>query len=238
VSVVAIDGRIVHPERRLRCTVTGSFAAGRAARIVTLRIDTGGPFNFEAGQCVVLTMPDMSEQALGVASRPIDPFIELHLDPTAGNCPVRATVAVRGPYGDAYLHDEHVGPMLAIARGTGLAPIVSIVASALAIGMRQRIHLYIAAAPGADHYYLDRLGELAARHANLIVKTVPTVTANEADGATDLVEAVGRDFASLAAYRVYVAAPVGERTRLQELAIERGMLPEHWAACSPEPSTG
>ena len=215
VSVIAIDGRIVHPVRELACTMIESIAAGRFARIVKLRIDAGGPFNFEAGQHVLVGLPDGREQPVGLANRPSDPTIELHLDPAASELAVGTTVAVRGPYGTAYLHDEHVGPMLLVAMHTGLAPLLSIIGAALEIGMSQRIHLYV-----ADGYDLERLEALAARHANLRLVTV---------GAAELITTIARDFADLAAYRVYVAAPMRESLALEALVIERGMLPEHWA---------
>ncbi|MEO7404573.1 MAG: 2Fe-2S iron-sulfur cluster-binding protein, partial [Burkholderiales bacterium] len=185
VSVISIGGRIVHPERRLTCTVVALAAAGRSVRIASLRVVAGGPFNFEAGQHAVVTMPDGVERALGMASQPTDPEIEFHLGANDCALVLGTHVEVRGPYGDAYLHDEHIGPMLAVAEESDLAPMLSILATALAIGMPQRIHLYISAADAADHYCVDRLRSLAEQHANVRVVT--------ALGATDVIAAITRD---------------------------------------------
>lgn len=228
VSVISIGGRIVHPERRLACTVVALVAAGRSVRIASLRVDAGGPFNFEAGQHAIMTMPDGVERALGMANRPTDPEIEFHLGGNDGMLPLGTRVAVRGPYGEAYLHDEHLGPMLAVAIGTGLAPILSIVATALAIGMPQSIHLYVSAPDAADHYCVDRLRSLAEQHTNLRVET--------ALGATQVMAAIARDFAEFSAFRIYFAGPSELCQTLHALAIERGLPPECWALCTPAPS--
>ena len=61
---------------------------------------------------------------------------------------------VSGPLGSAYLRRKHDGPMLCVAGGTGLAPILSIIRGAIARGMRNPIHLYFGVRSPRDVYGL------------------------------------------------------------------------------------
>ena len=51
-------------------------------------------------------------------------------------------VRVEGPFGDCWLREEHAGPIVCVAGGSGLAPVKSIVETALRRGMTNPIHLY------------------------------------------------------------------------------------------------
>lgn len=73
-------------------------------------------------------------------------------------------VHVTGPRGSAHLRAGHTGPVLAVAGGSGLVPILSIFESAVAQGMRQPIRIYVGGRDELDLYGLERLAELAERH--------------------------------------------------------------------------
>lgn len=71
-----------------------------------------------------------------MANRPDEPCLEFHVRHSHGGgasaCSVRQLrlgegIWVEGPFGDAWLRADHAGPILAIAGGSGLAPIRSIV---------------------------------------------------------------------------------------------------------------
>ena len=72
-------------------------------------------------------------------------------------------VAVEGPYGAAYLRDAHRGPILAIAGGSGLAPIKAIVETALAKDMPQPIYFYFGVRGECDVYLEEELAGLASK---------------------------------------------------------------------------
>ena len=74
---------------------------------------------------------------------------------------------VEGPFGFFLLRDGHRGPIVALAGGSGLAPIRSIVGEALRRNMPQDIRLYFGARDERDLYLLDEFAALAARHSNL-----------------------------------------------------------------------
>lgn len=118
------------------------------------------------------------------------------------------TVAVEGPYGSSWLREDHRGPLLALAGGSGLAPIKSIVETALARGMDQPIHLYFGVRSERDLYLMEHFEALCARHGNL--HFVPILS--EPDGPTErrtglLHEAVSGDFSDSLVGRHQPAPP-------------------------------
>ena len=67
----------------------------------------------------------------------------------------------KGPSGTSYLRESHRGPIIAVAGGSGLAPIKSIVETALKKGMKQGIHLYFGVRDERDLYLEDHFKALA-----------------------------------------------------------------------------
>jgi len=177
-----------------------------------------------------------------MANRPDDPMLEFHIQRmhgggvsahVASGLAVGDSVSLRGPFGTAYFREEHLGPILLAAGGTGLAPLQSIVETALAMGATQRLHLYVGARAEADLYRLDRLRALASRHRNLIVVT--TIGEPGDDGAHrrgSPSDAIAADFRDLAAFHAYVAGPPAHCEAVRRACVARG-LPE--AACFMDP---
>jgi ferredoxin-NAD(P)+ reductase (naphthalene dioxygenase ferredoxin-specific) len=217
------DDLAMHPIRHLDCEVTGVEAATHDIRIVRLAIRAGGPFDFSAGQyaSVIFDKDRLPPRDFSMANRPGGDTLEFHIRLMAGGAvtPYVANtlkpgerVRVVGPYGNAFYRPRHAGPILAIAGGSGLAPIKSTVEEALARGAKQPIHLYFGVRAERDLYLEDHLRALAAKHANL--KVTPVLS--EPDGPTErrtgfLSEAIGKDFPTakggLDGYKAYLAGP-------------------------------
>jgi ferredoxin-NAD(P)+ reductase (naphthalene dioxygenase ferredoxin-specific) len=137
-------------------------------------------------------------------------------------------VRVSGPLGTAYLRRKHAGPVLCVAGGTGLAPILSILRGAVAAGMANPVHLYVGARSPRDVYGLDWLLELRERHADLRLNVVVTSGGDPREQRRGLVtDAIGADLASLEGWRAYLCGspPMVEAATL--LARRKGMSPEH-----------
>ena len=222
VSVVELGGAIVHAVRELSCSVMEIERVGEAIQIVRLRIDSGGPFNFVAGQYVFASFDDMPEQAYALASTPAHELIELHLYGAPTGLSQSAlvpgsSVRLRGPFGDAYLHDEHLGPIVAIAHGAGIAPMLSIAQSACQLGLVQAIHLYAQVAPQAEAHYVARLEALAAGARNFKFKLV--------DARSGSLAAIVRDQAPLASARVYLAGTAVEVAEIEAMLADCGIDP-------------
>jgi ferredoxin-NAD(P)+ reductase (naphthalene dioxygenase ferredoxin-specific) len=137
-------------------------------------------------------------------------------------------VRVSGPLGTSYLRTKHEGPMLCVAGGTGLAPVLSIVRGALESGMRNDIHVYFGVRSPRDIYCTDTLSHLAERYPNLRVHVVVT-EGNDSSALRNgiVTEAVAQDWNSLSGWRAYLcgAPPMVDAATL--VARERGIETEH-----------
>ncbi len=70
-------------------------------------------------------------------------------------------VVIEAPMGDFYLQDpSSKSPLLFIAGGSGLAPVVALLQEALAYGGNRPVTLLFGARSQKDLYYLDEIGEL------------------------------------------------------------------------------
>jgi ferredoxin-NAD(P)+ reductase (naphthalene dioxygenase ferredoxin-specific) len=238
VEIAWIEGEDLafHAQRRLDCHVDAIDRLTHDITAVTLTIDSGGPFDFSAGQFARVTFPGQRPRDFSMANRPDAQQLVFHIRHMPGGA-VSAYVAtqlalgtpvrVEGPSGIAHFREAHAGPILALAGGSGLAPIASIVETALAKGRRGPIHLYFGARDERDVYLEDHFRELAARHPNLTY----TVVLSQPDGATTrrtgfLHEAVAHDFADLDGAKAYVAGPPVMVEAMTPVLLQRRMRRE------------
>lgn len=241
VSIGELGGLVSHPVRQVECVVRDRQQVARDVFAIRLEARAGGPLIFSAGQYAALRFGDLPPRDFSMASRPDDAILEFHIqrlsggrasDYVASRLQVGDMVSLRGPYGTAYLREEHLGPILA-AGGTGLAPLLSIVETALAMGLTQRLHLYVGVRGAADLYYQDRLGVLAARHRNLrFVAAVSEPDAETTLRRGNLCDIVAADFTDFRAFHAYVAGPPAHCEATRKILSARG-LPDQ--ACFVDP---
>lgn len=222
-----------YPHRRLDCTAAAIDDVTHDIRRVRLAVVGGPPLDFAAGQYARVRFPGAPVRDYSMANRPGEPLIEFHIRRVPGGAAservatalrVGDPVRVEGPYGSSHLRRSHAGPILAIAGGSGLAPIKSIVETALGEGREQPIHIYFGVRAERDLYMVDRFEALASRHRNL--RFVPVLS--EQDAATHLRhglvgDAVAADLPNLSGWKAYLAGPpamVGSAGRIIE---QRGL---------------
>ena len=217
VQPVDPEDAAVHASRRLECRVAAIEHATHDIRILQLDILSGGPFDYTAGQYVVLTFAGLPPRDFSLASTPGAAQLEFQIRLAPGGLvtthvmeelAVGDPVQLGGPMGTAHYRKNHRGPILLLAGGTGLAPIKAIVESALAAGARQDMFLYFGARSERDLYLEDHFKELARRHPNLTY----VVVLSEPGGATDrrtgfLADAVAADFTGFDGFKAYLAGP-------------------------------
>ena len=203
--------------RPMFCRVIGLDEATRDIRIVRLEIVSGGPFHFAAGQYARVTFGEQRPRDYSMANRPDDPLLEFHVrrSSTAGASAYVARdlrigdgVWVEGPFGSSWLRLDHLGPILAIAGGSGLAPIKSIVETAIEADLAAPIHLYFGARDEDDIYLERHFLRLGARCPGL--RFVPVLS--DPVGPTrrrtgTVVAAVAADFTDFAGIKAYLAGP-------------------------------
>ena len=132
-------------------------------------------------------------------------------------------MGLAGPYGEAFLRSDHKGPVLAVAGGTGIVPIQSIVTTALANGMDQPLHLYWGARTAADLYAEPSFHALAERYRNL--KYVGVVADGTAEGHSggNVSDAVAAAFRDLRGFKAYVAGPPAMVGATKRALLSRGL---------------
>ncbi len=227
---------IAHPMRHLTCRVADLAEATHDIKMVRLAIVGGGPFGFSAGQYAALGFPGQAPRDYSMASRPDMPDLEFHIRRTAGGTASQYVadrlrlgdpVTLEGPYGSCWLREQHAGPILAIAGGSGLAPIKSIVETALARGMKQPIALYFGVRAERDLYLVTHFRDLAARHPTLrFIPVLSEPEPGEMRWRHGIVhDAVAADFATLDGAKAYLAGPPAMVEAAMAVLAARGIAP-------------
>lgn len=234
--IVVYDDDPEAPNHKL-CRLSARVVASENAThdIAVIRLAVEGEFAFSAGQFASLAFPGLPARDYSMASRPDEAELAFHVRRVAGGKVSEAvhaadivgrTLSVSGPYGTSYLRQRHTGPMLLVAGGSGLAPIVSILETALRAGMRQRMVLYFGARAERDLYAMDRLQALAKAHANL--EFVPVLSQPDAASAHRtgfLADVIAADFTDLSAWKAYLAGPPIMAETVARVLGERGLDP-------------
>ncbi len=226
------DELVEHPSRLLTTRVVALDAPTHDVRRLQLAIVAGGPFDFSAGQYARLEFARGIARDYSMANAPGEGLLEFHVRLAGGagsrfvaeRLAVGDRVIVEGPRGTSYWRDRHRGPMLLVAGGTGLAPMLSIVRAALGAGRTEPMRLYVGARAEHDVYMEDALAELAARHANFgyeIVLSEPTGTTSRRTG--QVTDAVARDYRSFDGVKAYVAGPPPMVAAASALLTARGL---------------
>ncbi|HTS92279.1 MAG TPA: 2Fe-2S iron-sulfur cluster-binding protein [Stellaceae bacterium] len=227
------DEVAIHPQRQLVCRVTAIEDMTHDIKGVRLEIVSGGPFTFSAGQYAAVRFSTLAARDYSMANRPDEDLLEFHIRHLSGgaasryaarNLKLGEKVLVEGPFGSAWLREKHTGPILAIAGGSGLAPIKSIVETALARGARQPIRLFFGVRDEQDLYLEDHFRRLAARHPNLSFTPILSDPSGPTARRRGFVhEAVAADAPDLDGVKAYVAGPPVMVEAVSALLRERGM---------------
>ncbi|MCP3867673.1 MAG: 2Fe-2S iron-sulfur cluster binding domain-containing protein [Gammaproteobacteria bacterium] len=113
-------------------------------------------------------------------------------------------VKLSGPYGTFIGDPSAETPVLCLAAGSGLAPIMALAEAALGRGYRQRVTLLFSAPHATDLYEQGRLALWKVRHRNF--KFIPTLTREEgADNKGRITSLLPEMFPDLSDYSVFVA---------------------------------
>lgn len=141
------------------------------ADVAIIRIAVEGePLGFNAGQYVELGFDGCPSRTYSMANHPQDPLLEFHIRLMPGGVVgshvasrLRPGDAVRlqGPMGNAHLRLRRTGTIIAVAGGTGLAPILSILKVASGFRLRQTVRLFVLGRDEDSFYGLQDIEALA-----------------------------------------------------------------------------
>lgn len=152
---------------------------GATVTRLRLRLDESLPY--QAGQYVALRRADGLTRSYSIASRPGEPWLELHVGDVPGgtmsgwardDARPGDRLGVRGPYGDCvYVPDEPEAPLLLVGVGTGIAPLWGVAREALAAEHRGPVVVIEAAAEPSRLYLHEALRSLAANDPRLRLRS-------------------------------------------------------------------
>jgi NAD(P)H-flavin reductase len=167
-------------------------------------------FSFEPGQFVMVEIADGKEpkavRAYSIASEPNGKFFELlvRILPDGRGSQFLAALEegtklnFKGPFGHFVMDKNSKKDVLFIATGTGLAPVKSMMTSAIASG--RNITLMFGLRYVADVFLEDYLKDLAAKNSNFKFNICISRPEKEFDGftgrVTDLIEKTDKEFFS------------------------------------------
>ncbi len=239
-AVIRLRCPDVVPHGPLSGQVTAVERVTDSVVIVRVVPDLERTFFFKAGQFARLTLPNGTAREYSMANLPGQLPLEFHIRRMDGgkassyaydHLAVGDPISLAGPFGDAWYRPEHTGPILGIAGGTGLAPLKSIVCSALEQDPSRRVALYIGMRHEKDLYDLDLFRGLAARHSNFTFVPVLSDTYKAAGYRTGLVtDAVRSDAPLWPSAKLYMAGPPAMIRAGMQIAAELGIAADNWHA--------
>ncbi len=225
-----------HPRRRLNCRVTAIEDVTHDIKHIQLVIDGADPLAFTPGQYAQLTFQGSPTRDYSMASGPGERELKFHIRRVPGGAATERIhallklgdiVLVEGPFGFSYLREQHAGPILCVAGGSGLAPIKGIVEAAIALGMKQPIHVYFGVRSDRDLYLVDHFEELAQRYPNLTFTPVLSDAPFGGRWRTGFVtDAVAEDLQDFDGWKAYVAGPPPMVEAAMQISTARGLRSE------------
>ncbi len=194
--------------------------------IVSLHLEAVEPsaFEFRPGQYADIRIPHSTEhRSFSMASTQAQPGrIEFLIKKYPGGkfsgllddgIRVGDELTLSGPYGTSTLKDGHVLPVVCVAGGAGMAPILSILRHMSETASQRPVHFYYGARTPADLFYLTEITEIGKGLADFAFTAclsestqgaLPDMIATEEGNVTDV---VARNEDDLAKTEVYICGP-------------------------------
>jgi CDP-4-dehydro-6-deoxyglucose reductase/ferredoxin-NAD(P)+ reductase (naphthalene dioxygenase ferredoxin-specific) len=225
---------VLHPSRVMRCRVLELEDLTHDIKGVRLAIEAGGPFVFSAGQYAQLEFAAGLSRHYSMASTPQEAQLVFHIRHMPGGrtsahvatqLKLGDKVKVSGPLGVAYLRENHAGPALLVAGGSGLAPIQAILRTMLERGHGAPVTLYFGVRSERDLYHEALLKDLAARHSNFSYHVVLSEQKGAAGRRYGLVHEAIELPESPQGVMAYLAGPPVMVEAATSLLASRGLLP-------------
>jgi len=222
----------IHPLQRMEGVVTFLDDLTHDIKLLRIAPQDGIPLQYTAGQYAQVEFNGVPARSYSMANMYGDGGLEFHIRRVPGGITsehVHGTLKVGDrarltlPLGSSGLRQRHSGPILCIAGGSGLAPIKSIVETALAYGMKQQIHVYFGVRAERDLYLVEHFQALTKRHFNLTFVPVLSQAQPTQYRSGVVTQAVAEDLSSLADWKAYVAGPPPMVEAAMEMAFARGL---------------
>jgi ferredoxin-NAD(P)+ reductase (naphthalene dioxygenase ferredoxin-specific) len=231
IEIPDMDEVVVHPAKIIKGTVLAIEELTHDIR--RLRIKPAKPMSFSPGQYATLQFTPDHIRPYSWAGLPGDEDMEFQIRQVPGGrvtdyvfstLKVGDAVRISGPLGTAYLRQKHLGPMLCVGGGTGIAPIVSIVRGAMAANMHNPVHVYFGVRSQEDCYDVARLRRIAQEHGNMTLHVVVATGPVHAGLRSGLVtDAIQQDLPALKNFVGYFCGAPAMVEALNSVAQSLGM---------------
>lgn len=235
IEIPEVDEIVIHPSKIVKTTVVGIDDLTHDIKRVRLALSK--PFAFSPGQYASLQFAPQHVRPYSMAVAAGGDEVEFHIRIVPGGrvtsyvatqLKVGDSVRLSGPLGTAYLRQKASDPIVCIAGGTGLAPILSILRGMADRGATPPVHVYFGARSPRDVYGVAWLDELKARLPNLTVHVVVTSSGEPGSYRMGVVtEAVKHDWDNLKGWRAYVAGAPAMVDASTILLRQKGIAAEH-----------
>jgi CDP-4-dehydro-6-deoxyglucose reductase len=213
--------------KRLPCRIERAVPLSHDVMGLFLRLPLAEDFHFEAGQYIDILLPGGRRRSFSIASPPHDARpLELHIRRVVGgeftdrlfHEETRSSLlTIEGPLGRFTYRQHlsgqsasgrHAAPLLLIAGGTGIAPILSILRHVIESGIERDMQLFWGVRSEADLYAHATLEALSRRASSLRYAPVLSQASPDWRGLTGWVhEAAFQGVENLESYEVYAAGP-------------------------------
>ncbi|WP_430804823.1 2Fe-2S iron-sulfur cluster-binding protein [Brevundimonas naejangsanensis] len=223
------------PSNRMNGVVTWLEDLTHDIKLVRIVPENATPLHFSAGQYAHVSFKGVPSRSYSMANRPGGDSLEFHIRRVPGGATSEHVhdalspgdqAQLEFPLGSSALRRDHSGPILCLAGGSGLAPIKSIVETALAHGMDQPVHVYFGARAVRDLYLVEHFQALARKHANLTFTPVLSEGPSAQYRSGYVTQALEQDLADLAGWKAYVAGPPQMVDAAMEATFARGLQRE------------
>jgi ferredoxin-NAD(P)+ reductase (naphthalene dioxygenase ferredoxin-specific) len=234
IEIPEVDEIVVHPAKILKTTVLA--IDDLTHDIKRVRLGLSKPFEFSPGQYANLQFAPEHARPYSMAVTQNPDEIEFHIrlvrdgrvtSYVANELKVGDSVRVSGPLGTAYLRRRTSGPIVCIAGGTGLAPILSILRGMANTGMDNPVHVYFGVRSSIDVYGEPWLTELRSLLPRM---TFHVVVASEMDSGDYrggvVTQAVSDDWSHMDGWTAYVAGAPVMVEAASMLLRQKGITPE------------
>ena len=210
--------------------------------LLRLQLKSHQPMIFAAGQYARLQLANGMTRSYSMANRVGDAILDFYIRHLpdglastyiAQHLTIGEHVVLEGPYGNAFLREDHSGKIIALAGGTGLAPMLAIIRTALQQAPNRRIKLYFGVRTEKDIFALDTLAELQANYPLFqfdIILSEPDDLTTRRRGF--LHHALVEDESDLRDCKIYAAGSPPMVEAVKNTAITRGLSPEN-LHCDP-----
>ena len=244
IEIPDMDEVVVHPAKIIKGTVMAIETLTHDIR--RLRIKPAKPMSFSPGQYATLQFTPDHIRPYSWAGLPGDEDMEFQIRQVPGGrvtdyvfstLKVGDAVRISGPLGTAYLRQKHLGPMLCVGGGTGIAPIISIVRGAMAADMHNPVHVYFGVRSQEDCYDVARLRRIAQEHGNMTLHVVVATGPVSHDQRSGLVtDAIQQDLPALKNFVGYFCGAPAMVEALNSVAQSLGIPLENIHADAFYPS--